>query len=289
MWSKIWAMRASLSALERYDRSAVAAAAQVMRHYSTSFSLATRLLSPQVRVDIRNLYAMVRTADEIVDAGLDPDDAAALLDAYEATVRHSPSQRFHTDPIVHAYALSARRCGFKDDHVAQFFSSMRSDLTRSTHTQESFEDYICGSAEVIGLLCVDAFFSGGPRPEGVDNGARRLGAAFQKINFLRDLHEDSAELGRAYFPSLPDPTRLDEEAKAAIIEDIRADLAVARTATALLPRGSRIGVAAATALFTELTDLLEATPAADIMETRVSVPAARKAILVSRAAAGALR
>lgn len=282
-------MRASLSALERYDRSAEAAAAQVMRHYSTSFSLATHLLAPQVKVDIRNLYAMVRTADEIVDAGLDRHNAAALLDAYEATVRHSPSQRFHTDPVVHAYALSARRCGFKDEHVAQFFTSMRCDLTRSTHTQESFEEYVCGSAEVIGLLCLDAFYSGGPRPASVEDGARRLGAAFQKINFLRDLREDSAELGRAYFPSLPDPTRLDEETKASVIADIRADLAVARTATALLPRGSRVGVAAATALFTELTDRLDATPAADIMNTRVSVPAARKAVLLSRAAAGAMR
>lgn len=282
-------MRASLTALEHYDRCAEAAAAQVMRHYSTSFSLATRLLQPQVRADIRNLYAMVRTADEIVDAGLNPQDAAGLLDAYENTVRAAPSQRFHTDPIVHAYALSARRCGFQDGHVAQFFSSMRCDLTQNTHTQDSFDDYVCGSAEVIGLLCLDAFYAGGPRPPGIEEGARRLGAAFQKVNFLRDLHEDSTELGRAYFPSLSDPTRLNEETKAAIIADIRQDLAAARGAMALLPRGSRVGVAAATALFTELTDQLAATPAADILTTRVSVSPARKAFLVSRAAATAVK
>lgn len=282
-------MRGSLLALERYDRSAEAAAAQVMRHYSTSFSLATRLLNPQVRVDIRNLYAMVRTADEIVDAGLDPQVAAPLLDAYEATVRAAPSQRFHADPIVHAFALSARRCGFSDEHVAQFFSSMRCDLTHHTHTHDSFEDYVCGSAEVIGLLCLDAFYAGGPRPSGIEEGARRLGAAFQKINFLRDLREDSAELGRSYFPNLPDPASLDEERKTAIIADIRRDLAVARGAMKKLPRGSRVGVAAATALFTELTDQLAATPAADILTTRVSVSPARKAFLVSRAAASAVK
>ena len=282
-------MCGSLLALERYDRSAEAAAAQVMRHYSTSFSLATRLLNPQVRVDIRNLYAMVRTADEIVDAGLDAQVAAPLLDAYEATVRAAPSQRFHTDPIVHAYALSARRCGFQDEHIAEFFASMRSDLTRTVHTAESFKTYIRGSAEVIGLLCLDTFYAGAPRPDGVEEGAVRLGAAFQKINFLRDLHEDSSELGRAYFPSLREPDKLDEETKAAIISDIRDDLAHARTALGLLPLGSRVGVAAATALFTELTDLLEATDAHDIMSTRVSVPAARKAVLISRAAARAAR
>lgn len=282
-------MRASLSALEHYDRCAVAAAAQVMRHYSTSFSLATRLLSPRVRVDIRNLYAMVRTADEIVDAGLDPHDAAALLDAYETTVRNAPSQRFHADPVVHAYALSARRCGFQDEHIAEFFASMRCDLTHRTHTHDSFENYVSGSAEVIGLLCLDAFYAGGPRPSGIEEGARRLGAAFQKINFLRDLREDSAELGRSYFPDLPDPASLDEERKTAIIADIRRDLAVARGAMEKLPRGSRVGVAAATALFTELTDQLAATPAADILTTRVSVSPARRAFLVSRAAAAAVK
>lgn len=282
-------MRASLSALEHYDRCAEAAAAQIMRHYSTSFSLATRLLQPRVRMDIRNLYAMVRTADEIVDAGLDPHDAAALLDAYETTVRNAPSQRFHADPVVHAYALSARRCGFQDEHIAEFFASMRCDLTHRTHTHDSFEDYVCGSAEVIGLLCLDAFYAGGPRPSGIEEGARRLGAAFQKINFLRDLREDSAELGRSYFPDLPDPASLDEERKTAIIADIRRDLAVARGAMEKLPRGSRVGVAAATALFTELTDQLAATPAADILTTRVSVSPARKAFLVSRAAAAAVK
>ena len=281
-------MRASLSALERYDRSAEAAAAQVMRHYSTSFSLATRLLQPQVRTDIRNLYAMVRTADEIVDAGLPPHDAAALLDAYESTVRAAPAQRFHADPIVHAYALSARRCGFEDAHVAQFFASMRCDLTRTAHTQASFNEYVCGSAEVIGLLCLSAFYSGRPYPPELDDGARRLGAAFQKINFLRDLHEDTTELGRAYFPTVPDPAHLTEPQKQELIADIRADLKVARAATARLPRGSRAGVAAATALFSELTDRLATTPAADITHTRVSVPPSRKAFLVSRAAVEAL-
>ena len=282
-------MRASLSALEHYDRCAEAAAAQLMRHYSTSFSLATRLLQPRVRVDIRNLYAMVRTADEIVDAGLDPHDAAALLDAYETTVRNAPSQRFHADPVVHAYALSARRCGFQDEHIAEFFASMRCDLTRTSHTTESFKTYVRGSAEVIGLLCLDTFYAGAPRPDGVEEGAERLGAAFQKINFLRDLHEDSTELGRAYFPTLREPDKLDEETKAAIIADIRKDLVLARTAMDLLPLSSRVGVAAAAALFTELTDLLEATPAHKIMTTRISVPAARKAVLISRAAAHAAR
>ncbi|MDO5033010.1 phytoene/squalene synthase family protein [Corynebacterium sp.] len=282
-------VRASrLSPLERYDRSSCAAAAQIMRHYSTSFSLATQLLHAPVRTDIRNLYAMVRTADEIVDSGLDPAEAAGLLDSYEDAVRCATQQRFHPDPVLHAFALSARRCGFRDEHLKAFFASMRRDLTQSQHTEESFAAYVYGSAEVIGLLCLDAFYSGRSHPASLEEGAQRLGAAFQKINFLRDLHEDTARLGRTYFPGLDAARGLDETTKNKLIAEIRADLDAARRATQQLPRGSRLGVAAATALFSELTDILEATPAAEIMRKRVSVPPARKSYVVARAAAEAL-
>lgn len=285
--------RATPSALARYDYSCQAAAAQVMRHYSTSFSAATQLLSCTVRTDIRNLYAMVRTADEIVDSGLDPAEASILLDAYENTVRTSPLQRFHTDPIIHAYALSARRCGFRDEHIAAFFSSMRCDLTRSNHTAETFNSYVYGSAEVIGLLCLQVFFSGfsdfpnaqHPQQELLENGARRLGAAFQKINFLRDLHEDYLDRGRIYFPQLANCVSLNEPKKNSIIADIRSDLAAASASIGLLPYTSRMGVSAATALFSELTDILAATPIEKLMHTRVSIPLTRKAYLLSRVAA----
>lgn len=273
------------SPLADFDRAACAAAAQVIARYSTSFSLATRLLREPVRTDIRNLYAVVRIADEIVDTkdhSLPASAAATALDAYEAAVRSAATVRFHTDPVLHAFGLSARRCGFRDEHLAAFFSSMRTDLTRSTHTAASLEAYIFGSAEVIGLLCLDAFLSGqtSPHRAEMESGARRLGAAFQKINFLRDLAEDTDDLGRAYFPQLADGP-LTDAAKADIVADIRCDLAAARATIGYLPRSSRAGVAAATALFSDLTDRLDALPAADIYSTRVSVPAARKAALIT--------
>ncbi len=283
--------------LDRYDRMSVRASHEVILCYSTSFSLATRLLGKQVRTDIRNLYAMVRIADEIVDgtaraAGLGREEVTATLDDYERAVLAAPGRRFHVDPVLHAYALSARRCGFNPDHVVAFFASMRRDLHQSSHDPRSFEDYVYGSAEVIGLLCLSAFLVDHPVPEEerrrMEGGARSLGAAFQKINFLRDLAEDSGTLGRAYFPGL-DAEELTERHKAELIADIRADLDDSRAAIALLPLSARTGVLAATELFGELTDRIEKLPAAQLTEHRVSVPRRTKLTLLARSIATAPR
>lgn len=283
--------------LDRYDRAAVRAAHEVILAYSTSFSLATRLLEKQVRTDIRNLYAMVRIADEIVDgtaqaAGMSAREAAETLDDYERVVLAAPERRFHVDPVLHAYALSARRCGFDPEHVVAFFSSMRRDLQQNTHDARSFEDYVYGSAEVIGLLCLSAFLVDHPVTDAgrteLEAGARSLGAAFQKINFLRDLAEDSGTLGRAYFPGL-DHRELTEVHKTELIADIRKDLAHARTVIPRLPRSARTGVLAATELFTELTDRLDDLPAAELSTRRVSVPRRIKFAVLARAVAKAPR
>lgn len=277
--------------LNRYDRMAVKAAHQVILHYSTSFSLATRLLGKEVRTDIRNLYAMVRIADEIVDgtaeaAEFTPDETAKALDDYERAVLASPGCRFHVDPVLHAYAISARRCQFNPEHVQAFFSSMRRDLNQSTHDEASFDDYVYGSAEVIGLLCLAAFLADHPvtakERNQMEGGARSLGAAFQKINFLRDLAEDSDTLGRAYFPVLSEHS-LSETDKSELIADIRQDLSDARAVMALLPVSARTGVLAATELFTELTDKLDALPATELSRCRVSVPRRTKAMILARA------
>ncbi len=283
--------------LDRYDRMSVRSSHEVILSYSTSFSLATRLLARQVRTDIRNLYAIVRIADEIVDgtaqaAGMSHEEISAALDDYEAAVLAAPKRRFHVDPVLHAYAQSARRCDFRDEHVIAFFSSMRRDLHQSTHDASSFGDYVYGSAEVIGLLCLSAFLVDHPVTEAererLEGGARSLGAAFQKINFLRDLAEDSDTLGRAYFPVLSEHA-LGEGDKAELIADIRVDLVDARAVMPLLPVSARTGVVAATDLFAELTDRLEALPAAELTRRRVSVPRATKAKILARAVATAPR
>lgn len=283
--------------LSRYDRMAIKAAHEVILSYSTSFSLATRLLEKQVRTDIRNLYAMVRIADEIVDgtaeaAGLTHGETTRTLDDYERAVLAAPGRRFHADPVLHAYAISARRCEFNPEHVTAFFSSMRRDLNQATHDAGSFDDYVYGSAEVIGLLCLSAFLVDHPVTDAervrMEAGARSLGAAFQKINFLRDLAEDSDTLGRVYFPVLTEHS-LNEADKAELIADIRKDLADARAVIPLLPLSARTGVLAATELFTEVTDRLHTLPTAELTHRRVSVPRRTKAVILARAVTTAPR
>lgn len=274
--------------LARYDRMCDRAAAQVIASYSTSFSMASRILPEATRRDISNLYAMVRVADEIVDgtAAEAGADAAVLIAAYEQAVLTAPDTRFHTDPILHAYAASARRCGFAEEHIRAFFASMRRDTTQVRYSHAELEDYVYGSAEVIGLLCLSVFLVDS-EPSGADlgkmqSGARALGSAFQKINFLRDFGEDHNTLGRKY---LPEGLALDNATKDAITDGIRAELAEARAAIPLLPVEVRGAVAAAEALFRELTAMLEATEAADLADTRVSVPTHKKLLITARAAA----
>lgn len=283
--------------LARYDAMSIASAHEVIAKYSTSFSMSTRLLKGQVRTDIRNLYAMVRIADEIVDgtageAGFSNADIGAMLDAYEKQVLDAPHQRFHTDPVLHAYGLSARRCGFKDEHIKAFFKSMRRDLNQSGYNKDDFESYVYGSAEVIGLLCVAAFMVDHPTSDvdraRLDDGARRLGAAFQKVNFLRDLAEDTDGLGRDYFPQLQNE-QLTEETKKLLVDDINADLDAAYAVIPLLPRSARVGVRAAADLFKELNNQIDSLPAEHVATTRVSVSNPTKLKILATAVRSSLR
>lgn len=272
------------SYLSRYDRMADRAAAQVIGHYSTSFSLATRVLAPDTRRDIRNLYAVVRIADEIVDGATAEANECpeTALDVYEEQVLHAPRHRFHTDPVLHAWANTYRRCGIKDDHVRAFFSSMRRDTTQTDYNADDLGAYIYGSAEVIGLMCLDIFLREHDPSEHdrrtMEEGARALGSAFQKVNFLRDLGEDSRELGRAYLGPV-----LNEDLKRTLTAEITEELDAARAAIPLLPAAARRGVAAAEALFRDLNERIAATPAEDVAVARVSVPNHRKFLLTARA------
>lgn len=266
--------------LSRYDAMAHDAAKVVIARYSTSFSAATRLLGSRVRQDITNLYAMVRIADEIVD-GAATQDQAVILDDYEQRVLSAPSKAFHTDPILHAYAISARRCGFRDEHIRAFFASMRADLEQQQFDAPALERYIYGSAEVIGLLCLDAFLLGHQADRAyLDPGARALGRAFQKINFLRDLAEDTEGLGRRYYPALD---------KATVIAECREDLALAAERAQALPLSARIGVQAAINLYQELCEKLDRATVEEIQAKRIRVPNWYKLILAGKAVLGGPR
>ena len=279
--------------LSLYDQVAQEAADVVVRRYSTSFGLATRVLAPACRTEIRNVYALVRLADEVVDgaaaeAGGDAGAPDALLTALEDATAEAIRTGYSTNLLVHAFAGTARRAGIGEDLVTPFFASMRMDLTARVHDEDSLRRYIYGSAEVVGLMCLRVFLLDLPAAERDSTyarlrpGAQALGAAFQKINFLRDLADDSDRLGRSYFVGV-DPQHLTEMQKGAIVADIRADLRCAGEALRELPGSCRRAVGLAYGLFAELTDRLERTPAADLSHLRISVPTLVKARIAAQA------
>lgn len=278
-------MNSAPTGLELYDRTADDAAAAVIARYSTSFSLASRLLGRRVRRDVRNVYALVRIADEIVDgpaadAGLTTEREREVLDRLESEVLEAIGQGFSANLVVHAFARTARRTGIGPELVTPFFSSMRTDIDTATHDGASHDAYVYGSAEVVGLMCLHTFVNAGAaRPRHPDEdlvtGARRLGRAFQDVNFLRDLDDDSRRLGRDYLAGAGGETR-----REAVLDEIDADLAAAAASISRLPADCRAAVWAAHDLFAELSRRLRrATPGA----ARVRVPDPVKAALAGRA------
>jgi len=266
------------SRLALYDRVAEETASIVIRRYSTSFGLASRLLGPGVRQHVENIYALVRVADEIVDggaeeAGVDTIGAGRALNELERETELAMDVGFSSNLVVHAFALTARETGFGSELTAPFFESMRMDLSAKQHDQASFERYVYGSAEVVGLMCLRAFVLGEtvadlPR---LETGARALGAAFQKVNFLRDLAADFETLGRSYFPDVNVSTFTEEE-KVRLLDDIDADLSVSAAVVPELPASSRRAVALAQSLFAELSVRLRRTSADQLVRSRVRVP-----------------
>lgn len=285
-----------LAGIELYSRASQEAAGQIIRTYSTSFSKAASLLPAKQRQHITNIYALVRIADEIVDgaaAGAIAQggriDPAFALDRLENEVSAALTARFSTNPIVHAFALTANEVGFGRTLIQPFFTSMRMDLDSTSHNATSFKTYVYGSAEVVGLMCLQAFIQGveysiGDRAKLTD-GAKALGSAFQKVNFLRDLAADFESLGRSYFPGIK-PNNFDDAAKQVLVDDIQADIDVAVSTLHLLPRGSRRAVVAALLFFKALNDQIAATPADQLMRARISVPNWKKLVILVQASLG---
>jgi phytoene synthase len=277
-----------------YDKVAQETASIVIRRYSTSFGLASRLLGASVRQHVENIYALVRVADEIVDgvaeqAGLDTLAAGRALNELERETEQAMESGFSANLVVHAFALTAREVSFGPELTAPFFESMRMDLSEKHHDQASFERYVYGSAEVVGLMCLRAFLNGKPvDPDDaarLERGARALGSAFQKVNFLRDLAADFETLGRSYFPGI-NVDSFTEADKLRLLDDIDADLAVSAAVVPELPATSRRAVALAQSLFAELSTRLRKTPAEQLVRARVRVPNPVKARLALAAALG---
>ena len=283
--------------IDLYNKAARESASVVISQYSTSFGWATNLLPEPVRGKIKDIYALVRVADEIVDGsaaaanGAQKINIRKQLDALEGEVYAAMKVGFSTNLVVHAFALTANEVGITKAIIEPFFTSMRMDITKAKHTPKTFKDYVYGSAEVVGLMCLRAFIAGREsqyspaEKEALDQGALALGAAFQKINFLRDLEADFRALGRSYFPGVTVET-FNEEQKQFLVADIAADLIVAANSIRLLPKDVRPAVSAAQFLFQELTTKVAGTPANVLITTRIRVSNPRKLVLVAKALLG---
>lgn len=273
-----------MNRIELYSDVSEQSSAVVIKRYSTSFALACRLLAEPVRTHVENIYAFVRVADEIVDgaaaeSGLSAAEITELLDEMQQQTARALTHGFSTNPVIHAFVRTANTVGFGDELIAPFFASMRADISETVHTPESFDTYVYGSAEVIGLMCLHAFLLGETRTEAqretMVRGARALGAAFQKINFLRDLADDFDSLGRSYFPGVT-VEQFSEADKNRLVAGIDHDLDLSAAVLPLLPTSSRRAVSLAQSLFTELTERIRRTPAAELRRARVSVPSTVK-------------
>lgn len=285
--------------LARFTAAARRCSWQLLSAYSSSFTLASRLFAPKTREHIAAIYALVRVADEIVDGTFAPpptgtatpgvnqdrdaEQLAALLSGYRDEVYAALVRGFSTDPIVHSFAATATEYGIGAELIDPFFRSMGMDITRTEYTREQLAEYIHGSAEVIGEMCMRVFAGGALAGDAeAAASARSLGAGFQKVNFLRDVREDTTELGRNYFPGR-DPYALTEGDIAELCDEMDADFAHAREGIARIPGRDRAAVLAAHDLFAELSRRLRAAGPQRIAAGRVSIPNREKAIIVARA------
>ncbi|TJY32178.1 phytoene/squalene synthase family protein [Pontimicrobium aquaticum] len=254
----------------------------VTRTYSTSFSLATKMLSKSIRQDIYNIYGFVRFADEIVDSFHD-FDKEELFEKFEADLELALEHKISLNPILNAFQHTFHNYNIDKSIVDAFMNSMRMDLHKSTYlTEEEYKAYIYGSADVVGLMCLKVFVKGDEEKyDELKDTAMSLGSAFQKVNFLRDLKADHDELNRTYFPNT-DLMNLDEESKQFIIDDIENDFAKGLEGIKKLPIEAKFGVFMAYRYYRQLLKKLKRTPALDIKSSRIRVPNYKKLELLTR-------
>lgn len=271
--------------MEVYQQMSYELAERLTRRYSTSFSMSSRLFAARIRPHIYAIYGMVRLADEIVDT-YRGEDAMVQLDDFEAVVYQACKQGYSTNPIVHAFALTSQKYGIERGLIASFFASMRIDMTAMVYDEVAYRRYIYGSAEVVGLMCLKVFVEGNAAQyEQLRDGAMHLGAAYQKVNFLRDLRADYELLGRVYFPGVDYPS-FSEASKRVIEADIAADFALAKTNIKQLPLTIRRAVRTSMLYYEALFRWLQNASAADIKARRIRVPNSVKLLLFVRGVVG---
>lgn len=254
----------------------------ITQTYSTSFSMATKMLSNSIRQDIYNIYGFVRLADEIVDSFHDYDKKTLFIQ-FEADLEAALINKISLNPILNSFQETYHNYGIDKEMVDAFMNSMRQDLHKTVyHSIEEYKSYIYGSADVVGLMCLKVFVKGDHKKyEKLKETAMALGSAFQKVNFLRDLKADHDELNRTYFPNT-DLNNLDEASKKAIIDDIEKDFAEGLKGIKQLPLEAKFGVFMAYRYYNQLLIKLKTTPALEIKSTRIRVPDYKKVELLTR-------
>jgi phytoene/squalene synthetase len=254
----------------------------VTQSYSTSFSMATKMLSESIRQDIYNIYGFVRFADEIVDTFHDYNKKD-LFDRFSEDLEHALVNRISLNPILNAFQETYHKYDIDKHLVDAFMNSMHLDLHKQTYlTEEEYKAYIYGSADVVGLMCLKVFVKGDQQKYNeLKDSAMSLGSAFQKVNFLRDLKADFEDLSRTYFPNT-DLNHLDEDSKQIIIQDIEADFQKGLEGIKKLPLEARFGVFMAYRYYNKLLEKLKNTPAIKIKSARIRVPNYKKVELLTR-------
>lgn len=250
--------------------------------YSTSFSSAIRLLHAELRAPICNIYGFVRFADEIVDT-FHGHPKADLLAQFKKDTYQAIAQGISLNPILHSFQMTVNQYGIDLELIESFFRSMEFDLSKQEYDQLGYEEYIYGSAEVVGLMCLFVFCDGDQKQyEELKPHARSLGAAFQKVNFLRDVKADYYQLNRMYFPGV-DFSHFTSDQKAEIEADITKDFYHAYEGIVKLPLKARFGVYVAYKYYLSLFGKIKRMQPERILEERVRIPDYAKAWVAAKA------
>ncbi|MDX1479098.1 MAG: phytoene/squalene synthase family protein [Saprospiraceae bacterium] len=264
-----------------YDQISVASSKLITRNYSTSFSTGIYLLARKYHAPVYSIYGFVRLADEIVDTFHD-QDKALLLKEFRTHTYQAIERRISLNPVLHAFQGTVHQYGIERELIDTFLDSMEMDLRRTEYDRLQYDKYIVGSAEVVGLMCLRVFCEGdNARYEELKHPAMKLGAAFQKINFLRDIKADYEHLGRSYFPGV-DVQRMSPEEKRTIETEILADFEEGLRGIRQLPKGARRGVYVAYVYYRKLFDKISSLPPTRLIEQRIRIHNSRKMVLLVR-------
>ncbi|TVR37403.1 MAG: phytoene/squalene synthase family protein [Cryomorphaceae bacterium] len=246
--------------------------------YSTSFSLGIRFLHRDFHLPIYGIYGFVRFADEIVDT-FHEHNKRELLDRFKADTYRAIEEKISLNPILHSFQLVVNKYHIERELIDTFLHSMELDLSEKNYDEEGYKEYIDGSAEVVGLMCLRVFLEGDVnRYDDLKHYARRLGSAFQKINFLRDLKADYQIMGRTYFPGV-EMGEFNDAVKKEIEVDVQKDFDEGLTGIRMLPKKSRFGVYVAYVYYQQLFNKVKRTPASVILTTRIRISNKRKYLL----------